>query len=584
VKTLQWRAPDQNLDRKVAEIKNVATIMNTRFGPFEVDLEGRRLLKKGVPLALREQSFQVLSALIERPGEIVTREELRKRLWPADTFVDFEVALNSAVSRLRDALGDSADSPSFIETIPKRGYRFVVPIARRPAVAVMPFVNQTTDAKDEYFSDGLTDELIRVLSRGDGLRVTASSVVFRFKGQRCDARQVGRELGVEAVLEGSIGRAGNRIRITVNLVGVKDGFNLWAHRFDGKLEDLFDVQDEVCAAVAEALNVRLGAPIRERRPLNADAYVQYLKGAYLLKKRTPSDVRRACEYFREAIRLEPHYAEPYYGAAMYYNVSAAYGVLPPRSALSEAENLVSKGLAIDQRSVRLHSSMAMLRVFQWRWAEAEQSCQQAISLEPTDAFAHITHPVLFSFLGRHEEALLHARKGVELDPLDLMTNFRVLQANYYARRYEDAVRYGRLAIELSPDSPYTCFYLAFSLAALGLKDEAWAVANTGRKLNDGLPLGEGYFGFVAGTLGHAMEARGVIGELQARRERGYSGALPVALTYLGLGEGALAFQWLETALSEGDPFLGSLMVFPGYDGIRNEPQFKRLTAQINLSS
>ena len=558
------------------------TAMNPRFGQFEVDLEGRRLLKRGMPLPLREQSFQVLAALMERPGEIVTREELRRRLWPADTFVDFEVALNSAVSRLRDALGDSADIPSFIETIPKRGYRFVVPIARRPAVAVMPFVSQTADAKDEYFSDGLTDELIRVLSRGDGLRVTASSVVFRFKGQRCDARQVGRELGLEAVLEGSIGRAGDRIRITVNLVSVKDGFNLWAHRFDGKLGDLFAVQDEVCAAVAAALNVRLGAPIGERRPRNADAYVQYLKGAYLLKKRTPSDVRRASEYFREAIRVEPHYAEPYYGAAMYYNVSAAYGALSPRSALPEAEDLLSKGLALDKSSVRLHSTLAMLRVFQWRWAEAEQSCQQAMSLEPTDAFAHITHPVLFSFLGRHEEALLHARKAVELDPLDLMANFRLLQANYYARRYEDAVRYGRLAIELSPDSPYTCFYLAFSLASMGLKDEAWAVATTGRKLNDGLPLGEGYFGFVASMSGHATEARAVLGELRARRERGYSAALPIALTYLGLGESAPAFQWLETALSEGDPFLGALMVFPGYDTVRDQPQFKRLAEQLKL--
>src|SRR5580698_8660826 len=177
--------------------------MNVRFGAFEVDLEGRRLLKRGIPITLREQSFQVLAALMERPGEVVTREELRQRLWSSDTFVDFEVALNSAVSRLRDALGDSANSPSFIETIPKRGYRFVVPIPKRPAVAVMPFVNQTADAKDAYLSDGLADELIRVLSRIDGLRVTAGSVVYRFKGQRCDARQVGRELGVEAVLEGS---------------------------------------------------------------------------------------------------------------------------------------------------------------------------------------------------------------------------------------------------------------------------------------------------------------------------------------------------------------------------------------------
>ena len=162
--------------------------MNPRFGQFEVDLEGRRLLKRGMPISLREQSFQVLAALMERPGEIVTREELRKRLWPSGTFVDFETALNSAVSRLRDALGDSADSPSFIETIPKRGYRFVVPIPKHPAVAVMPFVNQTADAKDEYFSDGLADELIRVLSRFDGLRVAARSVVSRFKGRPWDVK------------------------------------------------------------------------------------------------------------------------------------------------------------------------------------------------------------------------------------------------------------------------------------------------------------------------------------------------------------------------------------------------------------
>jgi DNA-binding winged helix-turn-helix (wHTH) protein len=155
--------------------------MSVRFGAFEVDLEGRRLLKRGIPIALREQSFQVLAALMESPGEIVTREELRRRLWSSDTFVDFEVALNSAVSRLRDALGDSAESPSFIETVPKRGYRFVVSIPKRPAVAVMPFANQTGDARDEYFSDGLTDGLIRVLSRID---VTAGSVVYRFKGQR----------------------------------------------------------------------------------------------------------------------------------------------------------------------------------------------------------------------------------------------------------------------------------------------------------------------------------------------------------------------------------------------------------------
>src|SRR5215469_15709035 len=481
--------------------------MSVRFGAFEVDLEGRRLLKRGVPITLREQSFRVLAALMERPGEIVSREELRRRLWSSDTFVDFEVALNSAVSRLRDALGDSPDAPSFIETVPKRGYRFVVPIPERPAVAVMPFVNQTADAKDEYFSDGLTDELIRVLSRVEGLRVTAPSVVFRFKGQPRDARQVGRELGVEAVLEGSVWRSGDRIRVTVNLVGVKDGFNLWAQRFDGNLADVFNIQDHVCAAAAEALHVRLAARASEGRPRNMTAYVQYLKGWHMLKRRRPHDVRRAFEYLQEAIRLEPGYVEPYYGAAMYYIVSAGFGALPARSALPEAEDLIAKGLALDANSVMLRGVLGILRMYQWRWAESEQAHRYALSLEPANAFPHMMYPILCSMLGRHDEAVAHAANAVELDPLDLMTNFRLVQVNYYARRYDEAVRTGRIAVELAPDSPYTFFYLALSLAAVGLKDEAWDIANEGKTLNDGLSLGEGYFGYLAGVLGHKVEAR-----------------------------------------------------------------------------
>ncbi len=556
--------------------------MSVRFGAFEVDLEGRRLLKRGVPITLREQSFQVLAALMERPGEIVTRGELRRRLWSSDTFVDFEVALNSAVSRLRDALGDSAESPSFIETVPKRGYRFVVSIPKRPAVAVMPFANQTADAKDEYFSDGLTDELIRVLSRIDGLKVTAGSVVYRFKGQRCDARQAGRELGVEAVLEGSVSRAGDRIRITVNLVSVKDGFNLWAQRFDSALNDLFSIQDEVCAAVAEAMHIRLVSQLPRGRPHNATAYMQYLKGAYLLKKRRPEGMQRAFEYQQEAIRLEPDFAEPYYSAAMFYIVSTAYGALPPSTALGEAEKLLSKGLALDENSATLHSTLGMLRMFQWRWPESEQAHQRALNLEPANAFPHQCYPILCSFLGRHDEAVFHAAKAVELDPLDLMTNFRLVQANCYARRYDEAVRAGRIAIELTPDSPYTYFYLALSLAALGSREEAWEMANMGRKLADNMPIGEGYFGYLAGVLGHTTEARHVVEKLLARRENGYVPALPLARTYLGLGETADALDWLETALTERDPFLGSMMVFPGYDAIRDQAKFRRLAQQLKL--
>jgi TolB-like protein len=555
--------------------------MNPSFGQFEIDLDGRRLLKGGKAITLREQSFQVLAALMERPGEIVTREELRKRLWSSDTFVDFEVALNSAVSRLRDALGDSANSPSFIETIPKRGYRFVVPIPKRPAVAVMPFVNQSGDAKDEYFSDGLTDELIRGLSRVQDLRVTAGSLVFRFKGQRCDARQIGKELAVEAVLEGVVWRTGDRIRISVSLVGVKDGFNLWAQRFDSNLDDVFAIQDEVCSAVAEAMHIRSASQRQIAHPRNATAYMQYLKGVYLLKRRRPDAIRRAFEYQQEAIRLEPDWAEPYYSAAMSYIVRTIYGEMPPGTALPEAENLVSKGLILDENSAILHSTLGMLRMFQWRW-ESEKAHRRAISLEPGNAFPRQCYPILCSFLGRHDEAVFHASKAVELDPLDLMTNFRLVQANCYARRYDEAVRAGRIAIELTPDSPYTYFYLALSLAILGSNEEAWEMASMGRKLAGGMPLGEGYFGYLAAVLGHMVEAREIVEKLEAAREKGYLPALPIAWTYLGLGETAEALHWLETALVGRDPFLGSLMVFPAYEPIRDHPEFRRLARELRF--
>ena len=221
-------------------------------------------------------------------------------------------------------------------------------------------------------------------------------------------------------------------------------------------------------------------------------------------------------------------------------------------------------------------------MYEWRWAESEKAHQRAMSLEPSHAFPHMMYPILCSILGRHDEAVAHAEKAVELDPLDLMTNFRLVQVNYYARRYEDAVRTGRIAIELIPDSPYTFFYLALSLAAVDLRDEAWDVANKGKKLNEGLALGEGYFGYLAGVLGYSYEARCVTADLRARREREYAPALPIAWTYLGLGETDKALEWLENALAEREPYSASLMVFPGYDPIRKQSRFRKLAQQLKL--
>jgi TolB-like protein len=554
--------------------------MNVQFGAFEVDLEGRRLLRAGMRIPLREQPFQVLAALLERPGEIVTREELRKRLWPKDTFVDFEVALNSAVSRLRQALSDSVDCPRFIETIPKRGYRLVAPVVRRPGVAVLPFVNQTGEDENEYFSDGLTDELIRELSHLEGLRVAGRSVVFRLKGQPHDARQAGRELGVQAVLEGAVRKAGDRIRVTVNLVDVRDGFNLWAERFDSQLDDLFAIQDHVCERVASALKVSLTGKISERRPTNLEAYNLYLKGHHLTKTTRADAMRRGLECFMEAIRLDPGYAPPYHGAALFYILGALYGTMPPRSAFPEGEKLVLKGLALNEDSAMLQMTLAMLRMFQWRWTEAEEAFVRSISLEPTNSHPHMMYAILCAYLGRHEQALREATRAVELDPLDVMTNFQLLQCLYCSRQFEEAARCGYNAIEVTPGSHFTYLYLACCLLVLGAKDESWRLANAGRKLNGGQPLAEGYFGYVAAVLGHLDEAREVIQELEVRRTATYSPALPISWVYLGLGDTLKALEWLETAFAERDPFLLALNVFPLYDLVRDEPKFRKLAEQI----
>ena len=386
--------------------------MNPRFGPFEVDLEGRRLLKSGKAITLREQSFQVLAALMERPGEIVTREELRKRLWPSDTFVDFEVALNSAVSRLRDALGDSAGSPSVIETIPKRGYRFVVPIPKQPAVAVMPFANQTGDANDEYFSDGLTDELIRVLSRIEGLRVTAPSVVFRFKGQtsRCQTSWPGTGrrsgtggIGLEIRRPHSRHRQPGRCEGWIQSVGT-------ALRRQPRRRVRHSGSGLCCGSGgAERASgiARSGKPSR-----NMTAYVQYLKGCLPSEEATAG---RCATSFRVLSGGNPSWS-PVTPSLItvrpcIYIVSAAYSErCLPVTALSEAEDLVAKGLALDENSVMLHSRWECCGCSNGVGPNRKQAHRRAISLEPANAFPHMMWPFFMQFLGRHDEAVFACRQ------------------------------------------------------------------------------------------------------------------------------------------------------------------------------
>src|SRR5262245_25663349 len=415
---------------------------NLCFGSFEVDLESGELRRQGVKIKLQDQPFRLLALLLERAGEVVTREELRDELWPADTFVDFDHSLNTAVRKLREALGDSAETPRFVETLARRGYRFMAPVAEqgptaqpapsadvevaapspplttrwppfarrvvviaavlssaalvaywvggrprarpqpaRLTLAVLPFDNLSGDADQEYLSDGLTEEMITQLGRlePNRLKVLARSSTWKYKRAVRDIGQLRRELGADYVLEGSLRRAGERVRVTAQLVKVDDQAQVWAETYERDLRDALIVQSEVAEAVARTITVTLTPAAQTRlaraRPINAEAYEDYLRGRFFWNRRTEAALKQALGYFREAIAADPEYAPAYSGLADSYlslGASSIVGGLPPRQAMPEAKAAALKALQIDGTLAAAHTSLAMVQLlYEWDFAACE---------------------------------------------------------------------------------------------------------------------------------------------------------------------------------------------------------------------
>jgi TolB-like protein len=552
------------------------------FGPYELDPDRGTLRKHGIVLRLREQAVQILVALVERPGELVTRDELRRKLWNDGTLVDFDVGLNTAISRLRQILSDPVGSPRFIETVPKRGYRFIASVPKQHSLAVMPFVNQGDDREGDYFSDGLTEELIRACWRLDGLRVVGRATVSRFQKQPYDPIRAAKELGVDSILEGSVRRMTDCIRINVHLLNGENGFEIWTERFDADLKDIFAIQDQVAERIAEVLKTRLRAPPPDLRPGNTEAYTAYLKGHFLVKRHSPINSAKALQYFDEAIQADPSYALSYHGAAVVHILDTLLGASAPGDGMTKAESLLDKGLAIQTDSAMLQNTLGMLRMFQWRWLEAEQAYRRAIALESSNPHSHMMFALHHSFSGRHQEAWQEARTALDLDPVDPMMNFRVVQAAYYARRYDVAIQSARTAIDLAPDFQPPWSYLASALLATGQMEEAWTTTQKAKELGRGLPFCEGAFGYIAGSLGHTTEARNVIADLTSRRGRAYGPALPIAWTWLGLGDVDSCLQWLQIALDEREPYLAAAAVAPIYDRLRSNQTFRCLLRSVGF--
>jgi len=567
-----------------------------RFAAFVVDLQAGQLRKHGVKVRLQEQPFQILSGLLERRGEVVTREELRNRLWPGDTFVDFEQSLATAVKKLRRALGDSAAHPHFIETLPRRGYRFMATLEAEPRadkliVAVLPFENLTGDSGQEYFSDGMTEEMIAGLGRlqPQRLGVIARASAIRYKNTDKDIDQIGRELGADYVLKGSVRCAGERVRITAELIQVKDRTHLWADRFEGDRANVLAFHGAIARHIARSLQIE--APAAKRvsavgaSTTNPEAHGAFLRGRYCLNKGTAEGVKGAIAYFEEATSRDSAYAVAYAGLAVALDLADHFRIFSGRQAFPRAKAAAMKALELNDSLPEAHNALAFAtHSFDWDWAGAEQAYQRAIALNPNFATARHWHGFFLGMLGCVDEAVAEMRRAQELNPLSIIIRTHLGLMLYQGRRYDEAIDQLRQTLEMEPYFAAAHYFLALAYEQKGMYEETVAYLQKALTVSPGSPDKVGALGHAHAVFKRRGDARKALNELHKLSERRFVSAYDFAIICTGLGEADQACKWLEKASEERSfSMLMSLKAEPRLDTLRSDPRFRDLVCQVGLA-
>lgn len=571
-----------------------------RFGVFEVDLRAGELRKQGLKIKLQEKPFQILALLLQHTGEVVTREELRNRLWPAGTFVDFDRNLNTAINKLREVLGDSADNPRFVETLPRRGYRFIAPLAllgrvSPPAgkvmLAVLPFENLGGDPEQEYFSDGLTEEMITQLGclQPRRLGVIARTTAMRYKGTGKSIDQIGRQLGVDYILEGAVRRAADRVRVTAQLIQVSDQTHLWAESYDRKVAEIFAVQKEVARRIANSLAIEL-LPAQQAaltRPPTASplAHEAYLKGLYYWNKFTEDGSRKGMVHFEQAIKEDPRYARAYAGLALCNaRLGGVFSSLQAKETFPRAKTAALKALQIDDTLSEAHGSLGICRLFyDWDWVAAEKQFLRALELNPGYALVHHEHALYLIVMARLEEALAEEKQALELDPLSLLFNTVLAWVFYFAKQFDQAIEQCRKALELDPNFPMAHWHLGRVYEQKGMFEEAILALQRAVTLSGTSPVCVAELGRAYAEAGHRDEAVKALDELRELSKRLFVSSYFIALIYAGLAERQQTFEWLERAFEERSFWLIFLNVEPTFDSLRSEPHFQNLRRRVGLS-
>ena len=657
-----------------------------QFGPFELRVQTRELYNQGVKLKLRPQAYQVLAVLLEHSGECVTREELQKRVWPSNTFVDFENGLNTAIKQLRASLNDSAAGPRYIETLPKLGYRVIVPVkyeagasaaagassdteraaetageagseerfveeaaaaapqqepasamaaatttARRwgwaaaalvvvvalaawaaisnwprthpsaPAVthngrtmlAVLPFENLTGDETQDYFSDGLTEEMIAQLGKLDAKEfgVIARTSVMHYKHTSEKMDQIGSELGVQYVLEGSVRRDADKVRISAELIEVGGQRQLWAQEYDRELTNLLVVQAEIAQEISDSIELTLGGAQRgdavrqaALTPAAYRAYDLYLKGLYFWNKRTGPDLKQASAYFQQAIAEDPSYAPAYAGLANTYSLMTSYSVSPARTYMPKARAAAVKALELDDKLPEAHCALALvLENYDFDWGTAEKEYRRAIDLNPNYATAHQWYAELLMWRGRFDEALRESEAARKLDPLSLIIATDQGAIFYFSRQYDRAIEQLNGVLELDPMFPRAHMVInayveegryAEALAKL----DAWQ-----RETGWGRGSSSSALAYIYGRAGQKQKALAALKNLKVESRKQPLDPEAWTLVSVAIGDKEAALGWLEKAYAERANGLTSLKVEPAYDPLRDDPRFKDLLQRVGLA-
>ena len=569
-----------------------------RFGPYEADFKTGELRKHGLRIRLQEKPFQVLALLIAEPGEVVHREEIKQALWPPGTHVDFEHSLNTTMNKLRRALHDQAAKPRFIETLARRGYRFIAPVEhtspaptarRKTMLAVLPFANLSGDREQEYFSDGLTEEMLTRLARlhPQRLGVIARTSIMRYKNTEKDVGAIGAELGVAYILEGSVRRAGGKVRITTQLIQVEDQTHLWAESYDRELEDVFAIQSDVAEQIARSLALEL-FPAESSIPARTlttdpETHELYLRARHHWNARTPESLRKTFDYLKQALATDPAFATAYAGLADAFNLSVDYGLFPPARAFPQAQAAALKACELEDGLAQPHAALAFIKHrFDWDWTAAEEEYLRSIQLNPNYATAHHWYAEFLSQMGRHDQALERIGCARLLDPLSLIILSVESWLLYHARRYDQASRKCKEIFDLDPNFPVAHYVLGRVLLQQDKPNEAVSECQLAVSHSRGNPFMLSALGLACAAAGKKKQARKTLDDLAALADTRHISPYLKAKIHLGLEEDDVALDLIENAFEERDGWLADLRVDPELHPLRSHPRFQKLLQRMNF--